>query len=217
MVLGIYGAGGLGREVLELARIINRKDHRWEEFIFIDDADITGTVNGCGVHKYEKAKDKYGGTLEIAMGIGEPAVRKKLFGKIKDDGISAPTLIHPDVHIPETTAIGQGVVIQHGCFISCNVTIKDYVFIQPQCSIGHDDVLEEGCMVAGFGNIGGMVSIGKWTYLGLSTAVKQLVNIGDHSIIGMGAVVQKDIPDRVTAMGNPARAMLKNEAEKVFK
>ena len=33
MILGIYGAGGLGREVLELARIINT----WEKIIFIDD------------------------------------------------------------------------------------------------------------------------------------------------------------------------------------
>ena len=33
MILGIYGSGGLGREVLELARIINT----WEKIIFIDD------------------------------------------------------------------------------------------------------------------------------------------------------------------------------------
>ena len=37
MILGIYGAGGHGREVLELAEIINNKNSRWDKIIFIDD------------------------------------------------------------------------------------------------------------------------------------------------------------------------------------
>ena len=216
MVLGIYGASGLGREVLELAEIVNRKKRRWEEFVFIDDAEINEPVNDCIVYKYDQAKEKYSNYLEIAMGIGEPAIRKSLFKRIADDGISTPTLIHPDVYIPKTTTIGQGVVIQYGCFISCNVKVEDYVFIQPQCNIGHDDVLKEGCMLAGFSNIGGIVTIGEYAYLGLSSAIKQTVKIGAFSIVGMGAIVQKDVSDEMIAMGNPARVIAKNEQRKVF-
>jgi len=42
------------------------------------------------------------------------------------------------------------------------------------------------------------------------------VKIGDSSIIGMGSVVYKDIPDEVIALGNPARVARKNEDKKVF-
>ena len=216
-VLAIYGASGLGREVFELAYIINEKTPRWTEFIFIDDGDVPSVVSNCCVYKYEEAKIKYSSQLEIAMGIGEPAIREKLFAKIKQDNISTPTLIHPDVYIPESTSVGTGVVIQYGSFISCDVSIKNYVYIQPQCNIGHDDILEEGCMLAGFSNLGGLVHIGRWTYLGLSCVVKQLITIGEYSIIGMGAVVYKDIPDNMIAMGNPARPMANNENKKVFK
>ena len=38
MILGIYGFGGHGLEVEELARVINEKENRWEKVIFIDDA-----------------------------------------------------------------------------------------------------------------------------------------------------------------------------------
>ena len=31
MILGIYGAGGLGREVLELATIINSQTNKWDD------------------------------------------------------------------------------------------------------------------------------------------------------------------------------------------
>ena len=37
MKLAIYGAGGLGREVLELAMQINKLQSRWSSLCFIDD------------------------------------------------------------------------------------------------------------------------------------------------------------------------------------
>ena len=216
-VLGIYGASGHGREVLELAHIINKTNKQWDDFIFIDDGDVPEIVSECKVFKYEEARRELSSSLEVVMGIGEPATREKLFKKLKNDGINTPSLIHPEVYIPQSTTIGKGVVIQYGCFVSCNVSIADYVYIQPQCNIGHDDILEEGCMIAGLGNIGGIVHIGKWTYIGLSVAIKQLINIGEYSIIGMGAVVLKDIEDGVTAVGNPARVIARNEERRVFK
>lgn len=216
-VLAIYGASGLGREVLELACIINKEKRRWDSLVFVDDGDVPSVVSGHKVYKYDVAKEMYGDSLEFVIGIGEPLTRKTLFAKIDRDAFSTPTLIHPDVYIPDSTKIGNGVVIQYGNFISCDVSIEDYVFIQPQCNIGHDDILEEGCMIAGFGNIAGGVKIGRYSYIGMSSAVKELVRIGDFSVVGMGSVVHKDIPDEMIAMGNPARPIARNEEKKVFK
>ena len=217
MILGIYGAGGLGREVLELSRIINRREERWTGFIFIDDGDVPEIINGIKVHQYEEAKKQFSSELEIVLAIGEPIIRKRILNTIRNDGIRTPTLIHPDVYIPETTEIGTGVIIQYGCFISCNVKIEDYVFIQPQVNVGHDDVLMEGCMLSGFVNLGGVVTVGKYTYIGLSSCVKQGIRIGNFSIISMGSVVYKDIPDEMIAVGNPARPMKKNDKLHIFK
>jgi acetyltransferase-like isoleucine patch superfamily enzyme len=49
------------------------------------------------------------------------------------------------------------------------------------------------------------------------SAIRENLNIGDHSIIGMGSMVFRDIPEKVIAIGNPARVMRKNENNKVFK
>ena len=40
MILGIYGAGGLGREVYELAKIINSCNNRWDQIFFIDKGQV---------------------------------------------------------------------------------------------------------------------------------------------------------------------------------
>ena len=217
MILGIYGAGGLGREVLELARIINGRVKIWEDFIFIIDGEPGNDVNGVKVYSYNDAIEQFKGRLEVSMGIGEPAVREKLFAKLKKDGIEAATLVHPDVYVPDTTVIGKGVTIQMGNFISCNVKIEDYVYIQPHANIGHNDVLKKGCMVSGFCNLAGGVTVGEFTYLGISSCYKEGVSIGNYTIVGMGSAVYKDIPDEMIAMGNPARPMKKNEDRHVFK
>lgn len=210
MILGIYGAGGLGHEVLELARIINSRQRLWEDFIFIDDA------SNKRAYSYENAVKEFAGRLEVAVGVGEPAIREKLFYKLKNDGIATPTLIHPDVFIPDTTKIGEGVTIQYGCFVSCNVEIGDYVYIQPQVNIGHNDILKEGCILSGMANLAGGVLIGKYAYIGLSVAIKEGLKVGEYSIIGMYSAVYKDIPDEMVALGNPARPMRKNEEHRVF-
>lgn len=216
-ILAIYGAGGLGREILELAKIINATSKRWDDFIFAEVQVEEGqTVNGIKVYDENKIKDEFGEDIEVVIGVGEPAIRKKLFNKVKMEGFTLAILIHPDVHIPDTTKIGEGVVIQMGCFISCNVTIGDYVYIHPHVNVGHDSVLEEGCVIAGFGNIAGAVHIGKYSYLALNTCIKQLLKIGDNCIIGMGSVVFKDVENDMIVLGNPARVVSRNEKQRVF-
>lgn len=221
MVLGIYGAGGLGREVLELARIVDNNEKRWDEIIFIDkkfaDKEAGEKVNDACGYAYEEALEKYNGNLEVTIAVGEPQTREKLFASLEKDNVQLATIIHPDVHIPSTTAVGKGVTIQANTFISCNVIVEDYVYIQPNVNIGHDDTLKKGCMISGLCNLAGNVTIGEFTYLGMSAVCKEGIAVGDYSIIGMGSVVHKDIPSEMIAMGNPARPMKQNEDRHVFR
>lgn len=216
-ILGIYGVGGGGREVLDLAHEINSSGPRWKEIVFIDDGEVPPIVNGVKVYKYEQAVEKYQSCLEIIIGIGEPSVREKLYRKIQQDKIAMATLIHPSVQIPDTTFIGRGVSIKKGSVVSCNVTIKDNSYIQWYVMIGHDCVLEEGTAVSSLCNIAGGTHIGKYTYIGMSTCIRECVSIGDNSIISMASAVYNDIPAGVIALGNPARPMKKNTDRNVFK
>ena len=44
-------------------------------------------------------------------------------------------------------------------------------------------------------------------YLGQACTVKQFVRVGKGSLIGMGAVVLRDVPPNAVMAGNPARRL----------
>ncbi|WP_155287138.1 sugar O-acetyltransferase [Lacticaseibacillus zhaodongensis] len=56
------------------------------------------------------------------------------------------------------------------------------------------------------------IAIGDNTWLGGNVTVLPGVTIGSNSVIGAGAVVTKDIPSGVVAVGNPARVLRKIDA-----
>lgn len=215
MKLGIYGAGGLGREVLHLAQTINACQQRWDEIVFIDDFNPGRQLKDIDVCCFDSVKK--GENIEIVIAIGEPAARGKLLEKIKADQLTLATLIHPDVDVPNCAIIGAGVVVCLGAYISCDITIKENVYIQPNSCIGHDCVIGENSIISPGATLAGHCHIGTGVFIGLNASVKENTAIGDDAIVGMGSVVFNSIEGGVVALGNPARVMRKNETGRVFK
>ena len=61
------------------------------------------------------------------------------------------------------------------------------------------------------------VRIGKNVWIGAGAIVLPGVTIGDHSVIGAGSVVTKDIPPNVVAVGNPCRVLREiNDRDKEY-
>ena len=54
---------------------------------------------------------------------------------------------------------------------------------------------------------GGPITIGSNVWLGGGVIVCPGVTIGEHTVVGAGAVVVKDLPPAVLAVGNPARVI----------
>jgi virginiamycin A acetyltransferase len=109
-------------------------------------------------------------------------------------------------------------------FSQIDTEIHKGVYIGPQCNIGMCSIGENSLIASGVHIISGnnqhsfsdlntpiqqqagtytKVFIGKDCWIGNGALV--FANIGDHSVIGAGSVVTKDIPAYSIAVGNPAR------------
>ncbi len=161
MVLGIYGAGGLGREVFELASVINNNNKQWSEIIFIDDADEIDNPRNIRVLKFSDIINEFSGIdIEICIATGEPGIRKILYDKIIANGLELTTLVHPDVVIPHSTTIGKGTIICKFLSITCDIMIGNNVYIHPNVCIGHDSVIGEHTVVSSYVDVAGDCQIG---------------------------------------------------------
>jgi UDP-3-O-[3-hydroxymyristoyl] glucosamine N-acyltransferase len=75
---------------------------------------------------------------------------------------------------------------------------------------GHNVVCGKHCGFAAGTIIGGTVTIGHHTFFGINVMVKPQVRIGNYCLVGMGAVVTKDLPSYSVVAGNPARIIKDN-------
>jgi len=55
--------------------------------------------------------------------------------------------------------------------------------------------------------VGGNTRVDDAVYVGIGATVLNGVSVGTGSVIGAGAVVTRDVPDRVQVMGVPARVV----------
>jgi len=212
MKLGIYGAGGLGREVLILAQQLNGAS-RWEGIFFIDDITEENMVSGVPVYRFAQLDLSH---TEIVIAIGEPAARQKLAERVlTKTGLA--TLIHPSAFIPKGTHIGAGAIICDHAFISCDVFIAENTLIQPHASVGHDTHIGAHSVICGNVTLAGRCVLGRRIFIGMNSAIKEKTLLGDDVIIGMGSAVFSNIIQESIARGNPARVIGKNEHKKVFK
>ncbi|MFM7758228.1 MAG: hypothetical protein ACKO6J_04775 [Crocinitomicaceae bacterium] len=73
------------------------------------------------------------------------------------------------------------------------------------CNIGHNCILGENNLLTSNVILAGSSHVGSDVYFGISSSIRNRVNIGNSVVIGQGAVVVKDIPEGETWVGNPAK------------
>ena len=66
--------------------------------------------------------------------------------------------------------------------------------------VAHDCVIGENCILANNATLAGHVEIEEHVIVGGMTAVHQFVQIGAHSLIGGGTLLNKDVPPYVRAV-----------------
>jgi lipopolysaccharide O-acetyltransferase len=110
------------------------------------------------------------------------------------------TEIQPNVHI----AAAEGVVIGHHVLIASGVYITDH---DHDISDPDNDVVHNHTLVTS------PVRIGDFVWLGERAMVLKGVSVGDHSVIGAGSVVTRDVPAYAIAAGVPARVIRQFDRE----
>jgi UDP-3-O-[3-hydroxymyristoyl] glucosamine N-acyltransferase LpxD len=107
------------------------------------------------------------------------------------------------VEIGDNVEIGNFSAISKGVFkntlIHSHVKIDNLVHIAHNCEIGFRS------LIIAHAEISGSVVVCDDCWVGAGCCTKQKIKIGNKALIGVGAVVVKDVSPDVTVVGNPAK------------
>ena len=199
--LVIIGASGHGKVVADIA-----KKTGYERIVFLDD---NASVTRCGDYAVVgKCAQFTEYDCDMIVAIGNPVVREMFLNTLLENGKKVPVLIHPNAVIGENVKIGMGTVIVAGAVVNPGAVIGKGCIVNTCASVDHDCTVSDYVHVAVGAHVAGSVRIGERTWIGAGATVSNNVTICADCMIGAGAVVVKDICEKGTYIGVPAKRIL---------
>ena len=215
VVLGVYGAGGFAREVmpfaLERLSIIAKESPRSAQQLFFVEANPqTKEVNGIPLISEKGFFELECNERLFNIAIGDSQIRERIANECRNKGAKPLSLQSPNSIIYDNNDVGEGAIICAYSMVTANAKIGKYFHSNIYSYVAHDCVIGDFVTFAPRVNCNGNVHIHNHAYIGTCAIIRQgtpnkpLV-IGEGAVIGMGAVVTKDVPPFTTVVGNPAK------------
>lgn len=197
--LNIIGASGHAKVAADIALNCG-----YEDIAFLNVDESVSSCMGFPV---------YGPPLEnvvkqdedFFVAIGNTEKRERLFEELNEKGLSIVSLIHPAAVLGREVRIGRGTAVMAGAVINPDTIIGDGCIINTGATVDHDNRIGDFVHISVGAHLAGMVSVGKGTWIGAGAVVRDTISICAGCMIGVGAAVVKNIEQRGTYTGVPAR------------
>lgn len=148
------------------------------------------------------------GAEAVFCPLGNNKLRVKFLNKAKTLGYKTPNYIHSSVIIPTNIKMGEGVYILLGAKIMPYVSLEDYTMISMGAHIAHHTTLEKGTFISTGVNFGASIVAKEYSYVGIgATIMTGVKELGKECLIGAGAVVIKDVPNKAVVAGVPGKVI----------
>lgn len=193
----IYGGGGHGKMVIDLLRA--REGYQIAGIL--DDGRQPGEkvmgvpILGGGDMLVSLFEQGIRMTANAVGGIGNIAIRIKIFEKLAEVGLVCPVLIHPRAYIDPSAVLNAGVQVFAQAYVGGEVQAGYGCIINTGAIVSHDCVLGEYVNLSPGAILAGEVEVGSGTLIGMGATVNLGVRIGSGARVGNGATVKTDVPE----------------------
>ena len=202
MKLAILGASGHGKVIADAAEASGFRD-----IVFFDDAwpDISMNGSWAVVGTTRDLLLNLSSYSNVVVAIGNNTIRHKKLSILLAAEAPVVSVIHPSAILSPHSSLGIGSVVFAGAVVNAGAVLGAGAIVNTNAVIEHDCVLGISCHISPGGILAGGVRLGDRVWVGANASVRQLVSVGDNSVVGMGAVVTRDVAANITVVGNPAR------------
>ena len=205
----LIGGGGHCKSVIEVAESAG-----YEIKGILDMPDEVGkeVLPGHKVIGTDDEIPQYVEECEFVITVGfikNPALRIKLYNKVKTAGGRFATVVASTAHVSKYAELGVGTVIMHHAFVNAGAKIGDNCIINTFVNIEHDAEVGNQCHISTGTMVNGECKIGENCFIGSQSVCANCIEIASDIIVGAGSVVRKSICMKGIYAGNPAILKIK--------
>ncbi|WP_431511789.1 NeuD/PglB/VioB family sugar acetyltransferase [Variovorax sp. DAIF25] len=207
----VYGASGCGRGIMPFARAqLAREGLSADRIVFVDDGAGTAAINGHRVLRYADFLKEPASLRRIVIAIADSKIREGLFNRCIADGVHAWSVFAANIVVMDGVILGEGAALSPFVTITSNIQIGKGFHANLYSCVEHDCVIGDFVTFAPGVRCNGNIRIEDHAYIGAGAIIKQgrpgkPLIIGRGAVVGMGAIVTRDVPPGSTVVGNPAR------------
>ena len=212
---GLLGSGGFAREVMpfvkgSVAKSLLVPESNVDVYFVETWQPREPTVNGYPVLSLDEFI-QLGGRKYFNVAVGSGGDREAMVAKVGSNA-EPLTLLAPQVSILDCNIIATGAVFCPNSMVTSNARIGKFFQCNIYAYVAHDCVIGDFVTFAPGVRCNGRVHIEDHAYIGTNAIIREgrsekPLRIGKGAVVGMGAVVTKDVPAGATVVGNPARVM----------
>jgi sugar O-acyltransferase (sialic acid O-acetyltransferase NeuD family) len=192
--LVIIGAGGFGREVVDVVDAINAQAPSFELLGFLDDGDVRqDLLTRIGMPRLGDTRMITELHAEYVIGIGSADPRRRIDSLARGCGRRAAILRHPAATVGRDVTIGDGSIIAAGARLTTHIALGRHVHVNLNCTVGHDTTIGDHATLFGGVVVGGGCVIEAGATIGSGAVIVPGVRIGADATVGAGALVVRDV------------------------
>ncbi len=204
--LVVVGAGGHGREVLDVVEAINDVEPTYDVLGVVDDGEVDrARLARRGIELLGPTETVRDLDAVYVLGIGTGHTRARLDEQLTGWGCEAVTLVHPMASIASDNRLAPGIVLAAGARVTTNVTLGRHTHLNVNAVVSHDCVVGDYVTLSPGAMVNGDVILGDRAFLGTGAVITPQRRVGEGAVVGAGAVVVADVAAGTTAVGVPAR------------
>jgi acetyltransferase EpsM len=192
----VYGGGGHGKAVIELLRAMRT----YRLVGLIDDSlplgsEVLGVpVVGGAVTLKEWHNRGVRLAVNAVGGIGDVAVRLRVFDTLAQAGFSCPVLVHPAAVVEPSALLEPGVQVLAQAYVGSSARVGFGSLINAGAVVSHDCTLGRVTNLSPGAALAGFVQLGNYSQVGMNATLNLHVTVGEGCLIGNGATVKADVP-----------------------
>jgi len=216
-VFGLVGAGGFAREVMPIVLddfALSTGGKVDGHVCFVESNPVASKVNGIPCISEDEFFALTSERRMFNIAVADSGVRQVIAERWLEHGIEPFSLRAVSAEVLAENDIEEGAILCGYSMVTANARIGRFFHSNIYSYVAHDCVIGDYVTFAPNVHCNGNVHIEDHAYIGTGAIIRQgsrekPLTIGAGAVVGMGAVVTRDVPPHTTVVGNPARPMVK--------